>query len=163
MKDWESRGYLDESQVDLPPPERRAGGPFAVIECPQQIPCDPCEVSCPRKAIHLDSLNSVPQIDWDKCNGCGICIQKCPGLAIFVLQLRKDKGRVTLPYEFCPLPERGESVLVLDRVGEVVGEGKIVSLIPREKSRGNTSIVTVEVEPELLNVVRNIRRRENER
>jgi Fe-S-cluster-containing hydrogenase component 2 len=156
---WEERGYLKESEVELPPRERLKRGPVIIIECPQEIPCDPCKTSCPNKAIELDDLNALPKVNLDRCNGCGLCVQKCPGLAIFMLHFKGTRCRVTLPYEFLPLPEKGERVLALDREGEKVGEGTIIRVLPRGKSKGDTSIITVEVEKVLGNKVRNIRRK----
>jgi Fe-S-cluster-containing hydrogenase component 2 len=156
--EWEEKGYLEESEVELPSLERLRKGPVAILECPQSIPCDPCKLSCPNKAIELANLNALPEINFERCNGCGLCVQQCPGLAIFLLEYKADKCRVTLPYEFLPLPKKGEKVLALDRRGEEVGKGIITRVIPRERSKGDTSILTVEVEEPLGNRVRNIRR-----
>jgi Fe-S-cluster-containing hydrogenase component 2 len=157
--EWEKKGYLEESEVELPSWERLKKGSVAIIECPQEIPCDPCKVSCPNGAIELENLNALPKVNFDLCNGCGLCVQKCPGLAIFLLQFKGEGCRVTLPYEFLPLPKKGEKVIVLNRKGEEVGEGTIVGVLSREKSRGDTTVITVEVEKKLGNKIRNIKRK----
>ena len=66
-----------------PPAGKQRKGPVAIIECFQKIPCDPCFAACPVEAIsEFDNINDLPEIDWEKCTGCGVCIAFCPGLAI---------------------------------------------------------------------------------
>ena len=78
-----------EAASVFPPSERAERGPVAVIECVQQIPCNPCEKACPFGAIEVGpDITNLPRLDLDKCRGCGICLSKCPGLAIFLLMLR---------------------------------------------------------------------------
>ncbi|MET1160334.1 MAG: 4Fe-4S binding protein [Thermoprotei archaeon] len=126
----------------LPPMERLEKGPVAIIECPEEIPCNICVPACPFKAISMETVYAIPKIDFDKCIGCGVCVPQCPGLAIFVVDLSKpDKALVTLPYEFLPKPEKGMVVKLLDRTGKVVGEGRIVKAWQYDK----TWAVTVEV------------------
>ena len=142
-----------------PGKERLAKGPVAIIECFQKIPCNPCYTSCPRGAIgELKDINDTPEIDHDKCNGCGICISNCPGLAIFVVDesYSPDKALVKLPYEFLPLPQERDVVDVLDREGKVVGKGKIIKTVDRE-TQDKTPVVWVVVDKELSMKVRSIR------
>ncbi|KLO21080.1 FAD-dependent pyridine nucleotide-disulfide oxidoreductase [Marinitoga sp. 1197] len=124
---------------------------FAVIECFQKIPCNPCVVSCPTNAIKMDTLNGLPKLEYDLCTGCGNCIGVCPGLAIFVVD--KKKSSVFLPYEMLPLPEKGEKVDLLNRKGEKIADGKVLSI---RKLKDKTNIVEVEVPKELIMEVRNI-------
>ena len=155
---WKTKGHLDPEDVAMPPKERLSEGPVAVIECPQRIPCDPCSKSCPVGAIEMDDINNLPAVDFEKCTGCSVCVENCPGLAIFTLDCSVDGScHVTIPYEF-PLPEVGEEVKGLDRTGEEVTGAEVVKVKPREKSSGDTSTVTIKVPPDLVNVVRNIRR-----
>ena len=94
----------------LPSEERLKKGPVAVIECNQEIPCNPCVAACPREAIKVKALTSLPELDEDRCNGCGSCIAPCPGLAIFVVDMSYSEREavVMLPYEFLPYPKVGE-------------------------------------------------------
>ena len=43
-------GYLEYEELEsiqtLPSDERYAEGPVAIIECVQEIPCNPCEAAC---------------------------------------------------------------------------------------------------------------------
>lgn len=153
-------GYLsaDELAACLPAPERMAKGPVAVIECVQDIPCNPCEEACPVRAITVGlPITSLPVLDAVKCIGCGVCIARCPGLAIFVIDASRpgDEGTVQLPYEAWPLPETGEKVAALDRAGRRVGTGTVEKVLA-SKAQDHTAVVTVRVPKELLNTVRAI-------
>jgi len=147
------RGYLTLEElkeiIELPSEERLRGKPVAVPECPQRIPCTPCKEICPTDAIKMDNPNDIPVVEYDKCIGCSLCVQICPGLAFFMVQYRGDKARVTMPHELLPLPKRGEEVILLNRKGEEIGKGKVILIIPRDKSVGDTPVVTVEVPLEL--------------
>ena len=45
----------------MPPEERRKAGPYVVYECYQKIPCNPCEKSCPFKAVTIgEDINNIP-------------------------------------------------------------------------------------------------------
>ena len=155
----EKTGIPTKEQVDsvFPTEDRLAEGPVAVIECFQTIPCNPCEHSCNRGAIlPFEDINDRPLVDDSKCNGCGLCIIKCPGLAIMVIDLTIPGGKalVKLPYEFSPLPERGAVVTALDRAGEPIGEAEVVNiLVPANK----TSIVTLKIDRSLVRDVRNFK------
>ena len=65
------------------------------------------------EALHQDwrkyYLPSGVDPDVD-CIGCGMCVASCSGQAIFLVDETYEPGfaTVTLPYEFLPLPEKGE-------------------------------------------------------
>lgn len=40
------------------------------------IACKKCEKECPADAIHVIDLVAV--VDYDKCTGCGTCVEVCP-------------------------------------------------------------------------------------
>ena len=62
-----------------PSKERLSKGPVAIIECFQEIPCNPCYTSCKKGAIkELIDINDRPILDPEKCNGCGTCEKVCP-------------------------------------------------------------------------------------
>ena len=101
----------------------------AVIECPQDIPCNPCEKSCPTGAIVVgNEINQQPNYDPDKCIGCGKCLIACPGRAILLIQYNyKEKtSKVTFPFEFCPEPKIGDEFDVLDKDGKTLCKGIVV-------------------------------------
>ena len=151
----ESRGALPTDDVVK---EKRV----AVIECLESIPCNPCGFICPVDAIRKDSLVAPPVMDWEKCVGCTKCVPICPGLAIFLQWIDGDKGYVTMPYERVPEPRIGEEVLLQDRSGRTIGEGKIVN--PTYQARGDPNplwCVSVEfTDSKMVYYVRSIRIRE---
>jgi len=103
-------------------------GPCAIIECSEAIPCNPCVEACEKQAIRIDgALSGLPRLDRDKCKGCGLCIAHCPGLAIFTLDpdYSPAEALLRLPYEFLPLPQKGEQVIALDREGKRIGRGRV--------------------------------------
>ena len=141
----------------LPPIERVRSGRVAVIECIQEIPCDPCRFICKFDAIKKEGISIPPIVDWDKCTGCRLCIPICPGLAIFNIHIKDDKGYVTLPYELLPKPNVGESVELLNRAGKQVGTGKVTQALKGLKDDPGL-MVTVEIPtPELVYEVRAIK------
>ncbi|MBM7558458.1 FAD-dependent oxidoreductase [Marinitoga litoralis] len=123
---------------------------FAIIECYQKIPCNPCVSSCPTNAISMDSLNGIPKLDTNKCIGCGNCVAICPGLAIFVV----DKESVLLPYEFLPLPNKGDIVEVVDREGKFLEKNIVLNV---RKMKDKTNLIEVKVSKEHINNARHIR------
>ncbi|MEI6079763.1 MAG: FAD-dependent oxidoreductase [bacterium] len=101
-----------------------------IIDCPQDIPCNPCEMSCPARAIIVgDEINQQPNYDPSKCVGCGKCLAACPGRAILLVQYNyTDKtSRVCLPFEFLPEPKKGELVELLDKEGSFVCKGTVLA------------------------------------
>jgi Fe-S-cluster-containing hydrogenase component 2 len=117
------------------------------VECFQEIPCNPCETSCPRQAIIVGSdINTLPRVDYDKCNGCTICVSRCPGLAIFVIDqgYSETESAITMPYEFLPLPEKGQVVEGLDRQGNPCCQAKVLRVI-NTKAQDKTPLITLAV------------------
>ena len=152
MQDYEKTGILTLKDLKLPIKKQLEKG-VAILECIQEIPCDPCVESCPVKAISMKDINAPPVNDYEKCIGCTKCVGVCPGLAIFVVKIKDDKAFVTLQYEFLPIPKVGDKVQALNRKGEKVGIG----IVRRVVRQGKTMVVTVEIEKDLSMDVRNIR------
>ena len=144
----------DEQLQELAP---ALTGKIAIVECVEDIPCDPCVTACPTEALVMDSLVGKPELIPEKCEGCGSCIAECPGLAIFVVDFdySREEAVVMLPYEFVPLPEKGEKVDLLDREGEKCGEGTILRVRPH---KNKTTVLSVVVPRTLAMQVRNVRR-----
>lgn len=159
---FEKTGVATREMVmtKFPPVERINRGPVAVVECYQKIPCNPCQTACPAGAIRIgEDINNVPQRDEGLCTGCGICVSKCPGLAIMIVDGSKSAETVEfrIPYEFLPLPEAGERVVGLDRAGQPVCEAKVLKVM-NPPAFDRTPVVTLEVERKYLYDFRNFRR-----
>lgn len=152
MYRYEKDGVLDSKFLQLPSKKQLEKG-VAIIECIQNIPCNPCVDSCPTGAISMKDVNSLPVMDYDKCIACCKCVSVCPGLAIFVVKIIEDKALITLPYEFLPVPIVGKEIKVLDRSGKIVGIGIVKKVVRKDK----TYVVTVEVDEDLIMTVRNIK------
>ena len=152
IKQYEETGILSLKDIKLPTDEQLKKG-VAIIECVQEIPCDPCVAICPVNAISMKDINDTPKIDFNKCTGCKSCVGICPGLAIFVVKVKDDKAFVTLPYEFLPIPKVGDKVTALNREGKPRGCARIVKVNRTIK----TTVVTIEVDKDLAMEVRNIK------
>jgi Fe-S-cluster-containing hydrogenase component 2 len=103
-------------------------------------------------------INERPELNYDNCNGCGICATACPGLAIFIIDYNysENKSMVKLPYEFLPIPEEGQTVTALNREGVPVGEAKVVR-VQSGKNQNRTTLVWLEVDKGMAMEVRNFR------
>ncbi|MCX7732287.1 MAG: 4Fe-4S binding protein [candidate division WOR-3 bacterium] len=143
----------------IPSYSRLQKRPVVLIECIENIPCNPCAYACPRGAIKIEgALINKPRVDFEVCNGCGICITKCPGLAIFVIDFNYTKTHVSIamPYEFIPRPQPDAKVLCLDRNGNKVCYGRVVKLLDSQRFN-RCAVVTVAVPKRFWKDVRHIR------
>lgn len=139
-----------------PSEERFLKGPVAILECIEEIPCNPCECSCPKGAIYVGHpITNLPTLDESKCVGCKSCIASCPGLAIFVEDhtFSDKEALVSFPFEFIPCPKKGEKVSAVNRKSEVVCPA-IVHDIYCAKSNDATMIVTLRVDKQYVHQVR---------
>jgi len=146
----------------FPSQTRLAKGAVAIIECIQEIPCNPCETACRFNAIIVGRpITNLPKLLEDKCKGCGECISSCPGLAIFVVDMTfsADEAVISMPYEFHPLPKEKSVVDALDRYGNKVCEGKILRVRNHAKN-DKTAVVSVIIDRKYADIVRNIRLKE---
>jgi len=112
---------------EIPPQEE---GVFPVFHCQQEIPCNPCSAVCPLGLIHIDpaDIRKRPEFIAAKvgksCIGCANCVAVCPGLAITLVDYRKDPAypTVTLAYEFSrESVETGNKVIAVGTEGAVLG------------------------------------------
>ena len=160
MSDYMKRGVITSKELnDVPSLERLKKGWVAVIECPQNIPCDACLHACLQKAIKMENIGDVPRLDLEKCIGCLKCMHACPGLAIFMLGVNEaGRSLVTMPYELLTSLKKGDNVKALDREGNIVGEAKVVRVFTLGKEPLKSTYVTVEVAPEIALEVRFIER-----
>lgn len=113
-----------------------------IIECPQHIPCNPCADACRTRAIRKENLNALPAYDETKCTGCRQCLAACPGQAIFYLEEDADSAYMTFPYEYLPLPVRGQRVTAVDANGIELGMATVEN-VSNPKSYNLTPLVTI--------------------
>lgn len=140
------------------------GDVFPVIHCHQEIPCDPCAHICPLNLITLqrDDILSLPEFcpaDSKYCIGCERCVAICPGLAITLVDARKDSAfpTISIPYEFIDENlQIGDLVQVTDEGGKVLGSYPIVSFHALRKF-ARTLIVRVKVPREIAMSVAGMR------
>ncbi|MBO6142229.1 MAG: 4Fe-4S binding protein [Lachnospira sp.] len=158
-------GYLEYEELKelqtLPDEERFAKGPVAVIECVQEIPCNPCEMACKFGAIQIgEPITNLPHLISEKCVGCGVCVSRCSGMAIFVVNkvYSDTTATVSFPYEYYPLPKKGDVTDAVNRKGETVCKGTIINVV-NPASYDHTPVITVEIPKEYADEVRSIARK----
>jgi Fe-S-cluster-containing hydrogenase component 2 len=152
MREYTKTGVLSKEEIPSPSKKHLEKG-VAILECIQEIPCNPCVDSCPVHAITMKDINAPPVMDFDRCIGCTKCVGICPGLAIFVVKIKDDKAWITLPYEFLPVPNVGDTVKAVDRTGRIRGD----ALVKKVVKNGKTMVITIEVTSDLAMDVRHIR------
>ncbi|MGW8188027.1 MAG: 4Fe-4S dicluster domain-containing protein [Desulfobacterales bacterium] len=150
-KDSSKTGFLSEEELrggpGIPSEARRQKGAVAVLECLEDIPCNPCESICKFDAITVgEDITTPPLLTEDNCVGCRSCVPICPGQAIFLVDesLPDDKAAIEMPYEYRPLPQKGDIVIALDRAGQQIGDATVTAVKKTEKM-DRTATVIIEV------------------
>lgn len=145
-------------------PEKETGV-FPVIHCLQEIPCNPCSAVCPRKLIEVDrsDIRKLPvyyeERDGKGCTGCERCVVFCPGLAITLVDYRRDAQfpEVTIPFEFLKeIINPGDEVSLVDVEGKFLTKAKVVS-VKSIKGNDRTILVKVQVPKEIAKKVSGLR------
>ena len=142
-----------------PSDERFSEGPVVIVECFQEIPCDPCVKACKHGAITMPrDINEIPIVNNKLCNGCGLCISFCPGLAIFVVDksYSDELALIKLPYEYVPVPHAGQRVTGLSRAGEALGCFEVLKVTSGGK-KNMTYTISLAVPQDLAMEVRDIK------
>ncbi|RLB98266.1 MAG: sulfurtransferase [Deltaproteobacteria bacterium] len=126
----------------------REKGIFPVIHCKQEIPCNPCSTVCPEGSIQMqgDPIKGLPKFDGE-CKGCMKCLTICPGLAITLVDYRKDHDHpvVFLPYEIANVEvKKGDDIALVDVDGNSLGTYKALGARVT-KTSNRTQIVRVKV------------------
>jgi NADPH-dependent 2,4-dienoyl-CoA reductase/sulfur reductase-like enzyme/Pyruvate/2-oxoacid:ferredoxin oxidoreductase delta subunit len=153
-REWEEKALILKSRpgtVSHREPPAKEDGVFPVFHCFQEVPCNPCTSVCPQHSIRTenDAVTGLPVMtDIDTCTGCAACAAVCPGLAITLVDFRKDPEHpiVTLPYEVWreKVPV-GQAVPITDVDGAVLGYYPVVKVSARKKYPG-TLLVQVQVD-----------------
>jgi Fe-S-cluster-containing hydrogenase component 2 len=150
-KDSSKTGFLSDEELrggpGIPSEARRQKGAVAVLECLEDIPCNPCESICKFDAITVgEDITTPPLLTEDNCVGCRSCVPICPGQAIFIVDesLPDDRAAIEMPYEYRPLPQKGDMVMALDRAGKQIGDATVTAVKKTEKM-DRTATVIIEV------------------
>ena len=140
-------------------------GVFPVLHCNQEIPCDPCTAVCPNNLIEIDKtdIRLLPVFlsnrDGKGCTGCEKCVAICPGLAITMVDYRKDPEfpTVAIPLEFLKETlQAGDSVVVEDTEGQALGRVEVAA-VKAVKANDRTVIVKVRAPKEYAKKIAGIR------
>lgn len=146
-------GFVAEEEITRYPGVTRKVGIHPVMECTQNIPCNPCQDACPKGCITIgENITSLPVVDTEKaCVGCGMCVASCSGQAIFLVdeEVEPGYGEVTLPYEFLPLPQEGDRGVALGRDGKEVCQA-VVSKVRSSKAFDHTNLLTIKVPTDMV-------------
>jgi len=156
IEELEKKAEIMKSRPPLPEDEvlpEKEEGVFPIFHCTQEIPCDPCTKVCPHDQIKMkgESIVALPYFLGEyECTGCGKCVAVCPGLAITLVDYRKDKEnpRVTLPIELGEKNiKKGDKVHVMSNTGEL-GDFEVLRVRILKEFPG-TELVTVQLPREI--------------
>lgn len=154
-REWEEKASILKSKPGPVLPAElpcRPTGVMPIFHCYQKIACNPCTSVCPEHAIHTqeDKITGLPFISHvDLCKGCLSCVAVCPGLAITLVDYRKDPGHpvVTIPYEIWrEAVEVGQEIEVTDDDGNILGNYPVKKLVSFKKKFPGTLLVQIEME-----------------
>ncbi len=139
---------------------RNKQGVMPIFHCFQEIPCNPCTSVCEENIIKTenDTITGNPYAtDAGECKGCMNCVAICPGLAITLVDYRKDEDfpTVTLPYELWrDRVEKGKEITITDIDGNTIssksstGRYTVKRVIANKKKFPGTLLVQVQIEKE---------------
>ncbi len=145
-----TRGFVADDEIERFPGVTKKAAVHPVIECTQNIPCNPCQDACSQGCIRIGSqITALPAVEESsKCINCGLCVANCPGQAIFLVDESAQGGaEITIPYEFLPVPKEGDQGTALSRSGQPVCEASVVR-VRSSKAFDGTHLVTIKVPAE---------------
>lgn len=144
-------GFVADDEIERYPGVTHKAGVHPVMECTQNIPCNPYQDACPKGCISIGAkITSLPVVvENSQCVNCGMCVASCSGQAIFLVDETYEDGyaSVTLPYEFLPLPEVGTKGAGLGRNGQKVCDAEVVQ-VRNVKAFDKTNLLTIKVPAE---------------
>ncbi len=138
---------------------------YPIFHCTQEIACNPCTSVCPQEAIFIKNnpLTGLPAFDPElDCKGCMRCVAVCPGLAVTLVDKRKDREfpMVTLPFEVFEVGdkyiEKGKKIIVTDSSGNEL-DTVSVEKVRRLKDYPGTQLVRVRLHKDIAERAAGIR------
>jgi sarcosine oxidase subunit alpha len=160
--DWEQTAEILKSRPGQKFDEEisdTVSGVVPIIHCTQEIPCDPCSRLCEEDLIRIamEDIREIPRYLGGEgdCKGCFKCLIGCPGLAITIVDYRKNKDfpRVSIPLEFGENTIRaGDSVEVVNTQGNLLGSFPVAAIRGGKATKG-TWILQVEVPSDIARSV----------
>jgi NADPH-dependent 2,4-dienoyl-CoA reductase/sulfur reductase-like enzyme/Fe-S-cluster-containing hydrogenase component 2/bacterioferritin-associated ferredoxin len=142
----------------------RETGIIPIFHCDQEIPCNPCTSVCPMGLIQIDSsdIRMLPrhtgEESKEECIGCEKCVKICPGLAITLVDYRKNhhEPTVTMAYELdVEHLEAGNALMLKDRDGNDLGQGVLEQV--KTSSKTKTSILKIRVPAQYAKMAAGVR------
>jgi sarcosine oxidase, subunit alpha len=167
--EWERMAEVLRSKPGArtaPAPAVEADAVLPVFHCSEEIPCNPCTSVCPQALIHIDPMDirKVPVYlggpDAEECLGCEQCVVICPGLAITLVDYRREPlhPTVTLAYEFsADSVAVGDPLVALDAEGAVLGGVVVTAVQPIPRGDG-TVLLKLRVPAEIAQSVAGVQR-----
>jgi thioredoxin reductase/Fe-S-cluster-containing hydrogenase component 2/bacterioferritin-associated ferredoxin len=139
---------------------RDEAGVVPILHCSQERPCNPCTSVCPKGCIRIEGedIRGIPHYTGEDCSGCGQCVGICPGLAITLVDYRKDPDNptVTVAYEFLKgTIAKGDVVTVLDTTGHILGNVEVVR-VRSPKTADRAQLVDVRAPREIARQIAGI-------
>jgi sarcosine oxidase subunit alpha len=152
-KSWYETGEILRSKPGHNFPEilpETSKGVSPVLHCTQEIPCNPCSSLCMQGLIKIATtdIREIPKFigNDEACKGCLKCVIGCPGLAITLVDSRREPELplVSIPFEFGVTKlKKNDTVTVLDTSGNSLGSSKVISIKGNSKT-DRTWIVQVQ-------------------
>lgn len=158
-----TNGYIAEEEIFRYPGVIKKKGIYPVIECTQNIPCNPCQTVCRFNCINIgENITSLPIVNQEsQCKNCGLCVASCSGQAIFLINEDFDEtfASITMPYEFIPEPQVGDMGIALDRSGSEICTAEIIEL-RKSPAFDKTMLLTMKVPKEFVSKARFFKEKE---
>ena len=155
---WSADGLCEGRYLEAALPDLAV---YPVIRCAQEIPCNPCATVCKKHSIEMqgDPILGRPEFIGPECTGCTKCVTICPGLAITMVDGRKDPDFpiVSVPFEqSAELVPEGMMALATDQEGNLLGNFEVVG-VKNRKFADRTLLVQLRVPRQMAPLIAGIR------